>query len=73
MEKIPAFFTSAVATVARVSRIFAHCDFFISVSIASASASAPFFMAFALVAGAFIGAIFQKQNLLTKQPRGKIA
>merc|ERR1719245_600839 len=71
MEKIPAFFTSAVA---RVSRIFVHCDFFISVSVASASASAPFVMAFAFVAGAaFIGAIFQKQSLLTKQPRGKIA
>merc|ERR1719230_814287 len=70
MEKIPAFFTSAVATV---SRIFVHCDFFISVSVASASASAPFVMAFALEAAAFIGAIFQKQSLLTKQPRGKIA
>merc|ERR1712217_11855 len=41
MEKMPAFFTSAVATVARVWRIFVHCNFFISVSVASASASAP--------------------------------
>merc|ERR1712141_481229 len=41
MVKRPAFFTSAVATVARVLRIFAHCDFFTSVPVANASASAP--------------------------------
>merc|ERR1719220_846673 len=37
----PAFFTSAVATAARVSRSFEHCDFFTSVAVANASASAP--------------------------------
>merc|ERR1712141_587218 len=40
--KTPAFFTSAVATVARVPRSLAHCDFFTSVAVANASASAPF-------------------------------
>merc|ERR1719220_1850622 len=72
--KTPAAFTCAVATVARVSRSFVHCDFFTSVAVASASASAPFVMAFAFIAGAFIaGAIFQKQGrLLTRRPRSKI-
>merc|ERR1719166_627470 len=53
---LPAFFTSDVAVVARVSRIFEHTDFLTSVPVASASQSAPFVMA--LVAAFMDGAIF---------------
>merc|ERR1719412_923331 len=38
----PAFFTSCVATLARVSRTFVTCDFFNSVPSARACAKAPF-------------------------------
>merc|ERR1719436_1535156 len=59
MVNLPVFFTSACATVASLSRSFAHCDFLISVSAASASASAPLVMA--LTAAVFIaGAILKR-------------
>merc|ERR1719220_867217 len=59
MVKTPAFFTCSVATAAKVSIIFVHTDFFTSVAVASASASAPFDMGLAPAYIAFIaGAIF---------------
>merc|ERR1719323_372585 len=62
MVKIPAFFTSVVATSAKVLRSFAHCDFFTSVPCANASASAPLVMALPV---AFMdGAIFQSSLML---------
>merc|ERR1719510_965209 len=57
MVKRPDFFTSAVATCARVLRTFAHCDFFISAPVANASASAPLVMG--LVVAFMDGAMFQ--------------
>merc|ERR1719479_465653 len=62
MLKTPAFFTSAVATCAKVLRSFAHCVFFTSVSVANASARAPLVMALAVVF--FMdGAMFQNAML----------
>merc|ERR1719195_1855319 len=62
MVKTPAFFTSAVATSAKVLRTFAHCDFFTSVPVANASASAPLVMGLAV---AFMdGAMFQNVLML---------
>merc|ERR1719476_961491 len=59
MVNIPAFLTCSVATDAKVAIIFVHVDFFSSVAVASASASAPFVMGLAPVFIAFIdGAIF---------------
>merc|ERR1719192_3042902 len=49
MVKTPAFFTSAAATFAKVSRSFVHCDFFTSTPVANASASAPLVMALVAV------------------------
>merc|ERR1719277_2110655 len=40
MVKTPAFFTCSVATSAKVAIIFVHWDFFTSVAVANASASA---------------------------------
>merc|ERR1719350_1958358 len=64
MVKTPAFFTCSVATSAKVAIIFVHCDFFTSVAVANASASAPFVMG--LAPAAFIafmaGAIFSVQG-----------
>merc|ERR1719211_72025 len=62
MVKTPAFFTSAVATFAKVSRTFVHCALFISAPVANASASAPLVIA---LAGAFMdGAMFQNAMML---------
>merc|ERR1712051_573209 len=59
MVKTPAFFTCSVATSARVAIILLHWDFFTSVAVANASASAPFGMGLAPAFIAFIaGAIF---------------
>merc|ERR1719232_1643734 len=59
MVKIPAFLTCSVATDAKVAIIFVHVDFFSSVAVASASASAPFVMGLAPAFIAFMaGAIF---------------
>merc|ERR1719323_2289581 len=70
--KIPVFFTSVVAIVARVPRSFVHCDFFASFAAASASASAPFDMVVAFIAGAislkakmFAGKTTSRQNCLS--------
>merc|ERR1719471_634105 len=69
--KTPVFLTSVAATVARVPRSFVHCDFFTSFAAASASASAPFDMTVAFIAGAisqkakmFAGKTTLKQNCL---------
>merc|ERR1719382_1947812 len=53
----PAFFTLVVATSARVSKTFAHTDFFSSQLVANASAIAPLVMAFAPAFMVFIGAM----------------
>merc|ERR1719221_1898821 len=61
MVNLPDFFTSAVATVAKVSRNFAPWDFLSSADVATASASAPLAMGVlaAFIAGTFIaGGIF---------------
>merc|ERR1719263_407058 len=62
MTNLPALFTCAAPTLASASRIFEHCDFFVSVAVAMASAMPPFerdtclaFIAFM----AFIAAIVQ--------------
>merc|ERR1712088_732611 len=60
--KRPAFFTSAVAIFARLSRSFVHCDFFTSVPVANASASAPLVMA--LLVAFMDGAMFQNARKL---------
>merc|ERR1712061_86946 len=60
MVNLPVFFTSACATVASLSRSFAHCDFLISVSAASASASAPLVMALTAGAVFIAGAILNR-------------
>merc|ERR1719350_125072 len=59
MVKTPAVFTCSVATSAKVAIIFVHWDFFTSVAVANASASAPFVMGLAPAFIAFMaGAIF---------------
>merc|ERR1719230_2188415 len=54
MVNLPAFFTSAVARVAKLSRSCEHCDFFRPLSPAKASAMPPFERALAETALAFI-------------------
>jgi len=51
---LPAFFTSAVARLAKLSRSCEHCDFFRPLSLAKASAMPPFVRALAETALAFI-------------------
>merc|ERR1712193_144540 len=41
MVNLPAFFTSAVARLAKLSRSCEHCDFFKPLSVAKASAMPP--------------------------------
>merc|ERR1719166_573925 len=69
--KRPAFFTSAVAIVARLSRSFVHWDFFTSVPVANASASAPLVMA--LVVAFMDGAMLQNAMKLRSAIAGKTA
>merc|ERR1719231_1569057 len=49
MVNLPAFFTSAVARVAKVSRSPEHCDFFRPLLVARASAMAPLVRALAFI------------------------
>merc|ERR1719492_179601 len=67
--KRPAFFTSAVAIFARLSRSFVHCDLFNSFPVANASASAPLVMA--LVVAFMDGAMFQNARRLRSAIAGK--
>merc|ERR1719246_72689 len=69
MTNLPDFFTSAAATVAKVSRNFAPCDFLSSAGVATASASAPLVMGLlaAFIAGAFI-AVFTGQSIDCAEP-----
>merc|ERR1712004_178631 len=67
MVKTPAFLTCSVATSAKVAINFVHWDFFTSVAVANASASAPFVMGLAPALIAFIaGAIFSVQGKIMK-------
>merc|ERR1719387_999515 len=54
MVNLPAFFTSVVARLAKLSRSCEHCDFFKPLSLAKASAMPPFERALAETALAFI-------------------
>merc|ERR1719207_220681 len=56
MVNLPAFLTSAVARVAKVSRSCEHCDFFKPLSLAKASAMPPFVRDLAETAFFFITA-----------------
>ena len=60
MTNLPALFTSLLAMTAQLSMSFEHAVFFISNSVARASAMAPLVMAFAVFI-AFIGAIVVKE------------
>merc|ERR1719387_731903 len=54
MVNLPAFFTSAVARLAKLSRSCEHCDFFRPLSLAKASAMPPLERDLAETALAFI-------------------
>merc|ERR1719391_265603 len=66
---LPAFFTSFVATPARLLITFMHSDFFSSVSEAKASAKPPLVMGFAPDFIAFIGAMVAGRKTRRGDPR----
>merc|ERR1719311_242377 len=54
MVNLPAFFTSVVARLAKLSRSCEHCDFFRPLWFAKASAMPPLVRALAFITLAFI-------------------